>query len=60
MKNQNDTTGVEPKCDVCGQKVGWQHIVHFHNGIVTYVCKNCKREYEKILAGEINKYTQRG
>jgi len=59
MKNQSSTE-VKNKCELCGQETDWQCYVYVYVGIVTYICNNCRKDYEKILSGEINKYTQRG
>ena len=56
MKNQ-DSTAVKNKCELCGQETDWLFYVYVHSGILTYICKNCRSDYEKILSGEENKYT---
>lgn len=39
-----------PKCGLCKRVIkDWQWFTYVHDGMVTTICKDCIREYEKIL-----------
>jgi len=48
----NSTTAQSPKCALCKREITeWQWFIHVHSKMVITICKNCIREYEKILEG---------
>ena len=48
-----NTTAVPPKCALCKQEIkDWHWFMYCHDGMVTTICINCIKDYEKILGVE--------